>query len=75
MRDGWMVGQDDELLFWVPLEHRDVLCLDYAETTWGRPTKVDLYKFKFGSEWTECIDQEWLKGLEERGQRVGKLLG
>jgi len=36
--------------------------------------KVDLSNFKFGTEWTECIDQEWLKGLEERGKRVGKLL-
>jgi len=24
MKDGWMVGQ---LLFWIPLEHRKVLCL------------------------------------------------
>jgi len=75
MRDGWMVSQDDELLFWVPLEHRQVLCLHYVETTWGRPMKVDLSKFKFGTEWTECIDQEWVKGLERREKRVGKLLG
>jgi len=29
----------------------------------------------FGNEWTECIDQEWLKVLEERRKRVGKLPG
>jgi len=69
-----MVGQDDGLLFWVPSEHRRVLCLPHAETIWERPMKVDLSNFKFGTEWTECIDQEWLKGLEERGKRVGKLL-
>jgi len=23
MNNGWVVGQDDELLFWIPLEHRE----------------------------------------------------
>jgi len=73
--DGWMVGQDDELLFWVPLEHREVLCPSQVETIWERPTKVDFSNFKFGTKWTECIEQEWLKGLDERGKRVGRLLG
>jgi len=71
MRNGWMVGQDNELLFWVPLEHRKVLCLPRVETIWERPVKVDLSNLKFGTEWTECIDKEWLKGLEERGKWVG----
>jgi len=80
MTDGWMVGQGNELLFWVPLEHRKVLCLPYVElppveTVLGRATKVDLPNFKFGTQWTECIDQEWQKGLDERGKRVGRLLG
>ena len=71
-RDGWMVGEDNELLFWVPSEHRQVLCLPHTDMIWERPTKVDLSHFKFGTKWTECIDQKW---LEERGQRLGKLLG
>ena len=77
MRDGWMVGQDNELLFWVPLEHRQVLCLHHVETIWiwGWPMKLDLFNFKFGIEWTECIDQEWLKELDGRGKRVWRLLG
>jgi len=75
MTDGWMVGQDNELLFWVPFEHREVLCLPHTETIWERQMKLDLSNFKFGTEWTECIGQEWLKELEERGTRVGKLLG
>ena len=70
-----MMGQDNELLFWVPLEHRVVLCLPHVEMIWERPVKVDVFNFKFCFEWTECIDQEWLKGLKERGKRVGKLLG
>jgi len=74
-QDGWMVGQDDELLFWVPLEHRRVLCPPQVVTIWQRPPKVDFSNFWFGTEWTECIDKEWLKGLEERGKKVGRLLG
>jgi len=74
MEDGWMVGQDDELLFWVPVEHREVLCLPHVEMFGGRPTKVDLSRFRYGSKWTECIDQGWLKELEERGKRMARLL-
>jgi len=72
--DGWMVGQDHELLFWVPLEHREVLCLPHIEMIWGEPTKVDLSMFRYGSKWTECIDQGWLKELEERGKGMARLL-
>ena len=77
MRDRWMAGQDNELLFWVPLEHRQVLCLPHVETIWiwGWPKKLDLFNFKFGIEWTEFIDQEWLKELDGRGKRVWRLLG
>jgi len=73
-RNGWMMGQENELLFWVPLEHRKVLCLPRVEPIWERPVKVDLSNLKFGTKWTECIDKEWLKGLEERGKRAGKIL-
>jgi len=74
MEDGWTVGQDHELLFWVPVEHRKVLCLPHVEMIWDRPTKVDLSRFRYGSKWTECIDQGWLKELEERGKRMARLL-
>jgi len=74
IKDGWMVGQDHELLFWVPLEHREDLCLRHVEMTWGRSTKVDLSRFRYGSKWTECIDQRWLKELEESGERMARLL-
>jgi len=74
LEDGWVVGQDHELLFWVPLEHREVLCLPHVEMIWGRPTKVDLSRFRYGSKWTECIDQGWLKELEESGKRMARLL-
>jgi len=74
VKDGWVVGQDDELLFWAPLEHREDLCLPHVEMIGGRPTKVDLSRFRCGSKWTECIDQEWLNELEESGKRMARLL-
>jgi len=73
MKDGWM-GQDHELLFWVPLEHREDLCLPHVEMIGGRPTKVDLSRFRYGNKWTECIDQGWLKELKEKGKRMARLL-
>ena len=68
MRDGWVVGQTNELLFWVPHEHRKVLCLSHVEMIWSRPTKVDLSRFRYGSKWIECIDQEWLKESTDLSQ-------
>ena len=68
--NGWMVGEDDELLFWVPSEHRRVLCLPHAEMIWERPTKVDLSHFKFGTEWTKCIDQSWLEEIKDRKRKL-----
>jgi len=61
-----MVNQDNELLFWVPLEHRKDLCLLHVGMIGGRPTQVDLSNFRYSSKWTECIDQVWLKQLKER---------
>ena len=75
MRDGWMLGQDDDLLFWVPLEHRRVLCLPHVETIWDKPTKLGLSSFRYGRKWTECIDLGWLKKVKEREKEMGRLLG
>jgi len=72
MKNGWV--EDHELLFWVPFEHREDLCLPHVEMTWGRSTKVDLSRFRYGSKWTECIDQGWLKELEESGKGMARLL-
>jgi len=74
IRDGWVIDPDDELLFWIPLEHRQVLCLPRGETVGAQPTKVDLATFTYGSKWTECVDKKWLKELEEREQGTGRLL-
>ena len=75
MKDGWMVGQDNESLFWVPFEHRKNLCpLPQFETILGRSTKLDTSDFRYGNKWTECIDKDWLKELEDKEKKVGKLL-
>jgi len=74
IRDGWMISQDDESPFWVPLEHREVLCLPYVEMIWGRPMTVDLCRFRYGSKWTECIDQGMVERTREREMEIGRLL-
>ena len=77
MRDGWVMGQDDEPLFWVPIEHRkDVYvppCIVVIKAP-QVPTILDLSNSRFGRKWTECIDKEWLRELEKKEKDVGNLL-
>jgi len=79
MQDGWVVvGQDNEPLFWVPVEHRESLCVLLPRVVFGTPRKkttaVDLSNSRFGRKWTECIDKEWLREVERKGKEIGKLL-
>jgi len=37
-------------------------------------TNLDFYNSRFGRKWTECIDKEWLKELEQKEKEVGNLL-
>ena len=47
MKDGWLIGQDNESLFWVPVKHRNNLCLlQQSETIWGQSTKLNLSNFR-----------------------------
>jgi len=77
MRDGWVMGRDDEPLFWVPIEHRkDVYappCNVMIKAS-QVPTILDFSNSRFCREWTECIDKEWLRELEEKEKEVGNLL-
>ena len=34
MQDGWMVGRDNEALFWVPVEHRESMRANAQSGTW-----------------------------------------
>jgi len=78
MTDGWVVGRDDEPLFWVPVEHRENLCMPPRRVVPGIPrkkeTSVDLSNSRLGRKWMECIDNEWLREVEQKGKEIGNLL-
>jgi len=77
MMDRWVIGQDNEPLFWVPIEHRkDVyvqLCRVVIEAL-QISTILDFSNSRFGRKWTECIDKAWLRELEKKEKEVGNLL-
>jgi len=77
MRDGWVMGQDDEPLFWVPIEHRKDVYVPACRVVIKAPevpTILDFSNSRFSREWTECIDKEWLRELEKKEKEVGNLL-
>jgi len=77
MRDGWVMGQDNEPLFWVPIEHRKDVYVPPCRVVIKAPevpTILDFSNSRFGREWTECSDKEWLRELEEKEKEVGNLL-
>jgi len=77
MVDGWVMDQDNELLFWVPVEHRKDVYVPPCRVAIKAPqisTILDLSNSRFGKKWTECIDKEWLRELEKKEKEVGNLL-
>jgi len=78
MTDGWVVGRDNQPLFWVPVEHRENLCMPPPRVVPGIPRKeetvVDLSNSRLGRKWMECIDNEWLREVERKGKEMGNLL-
>ena len=73
IKDGWMMGQDNAPLFWVPSEHRESLWVPLPKVvigvSGGKVMGLDLSSSRLGNEWTECIDKGWLKTLEEKGSK------
>jgi len=64
------------LLFWVPVEHGNNLCvLPSHRVVIGfsqrKATSVDLYNWRFGRNWTECTDKEPLRELERKEKEIG----
>jgi len=53
MRDGWMMGQDDKPLFWVPVEQMEHLYVPLFDIS----TIMDFSNSRFGKMWAECIDR------------------
>ena len=75
MTDGWVVGWDNERLFWVPVEHRVNLCVQSSRVIpREKTTRVDLSNTMLGRKWTEFIDKEWLTKVERKGKEIGNLL-
>jgi len=78
MTGGWVVGRDNEPLFWVPVEHRKNLYVLRPGVVLGIPGKketvVDLSTSRLGRKWMECIDNEWLREVERKGKEMGNQL-
>jgi hypothetical protein len=56
--DGWMYGEDEELLLWIPPIHRPYL--HKANTVWivGKDgTEVDFSNFVHGLDWVTVYDR------------------
>ncbi|KAJ7195989.1 hypothetical protein C8J57DRAFT_1421250 [Mycena rebaudengoi] len=54
---GWMKGEGDELLFWVPPENRAGLWFpDTLAIVGQHPTTVDLSRFVHGEYWIDCYE-------------------
>jgi len=72
---GWVMGQNGEPLFWVPVEHRkDVLLCRVVISAPQMSTILDFSNSRIGRKWTECIDKEWLRELEQKEKEVGNRL-
>ena len=53
--NGWVLGENGELLFWVPPHHR--FCLHKANNTriiGPNETQLDFGNARWGEEWTQC---------------------
>jgi len=77
MVDGWVMGQDDKPLFWVPVEHRERLHMPpFKMVIEGSQmsTILDLSNSRPCKKWTECIDKGWLRELEEKEKEIGNVL-
>ena len=77
MRDRWVMSQNNELLFWVPIEHRRHLYMPPSRVVIDGSqisTVLDLSNSRFGRKWTECIDKNWLRDLKRKEKEVGNLL-
>ena len=76
IKDEQMIGQDNKLLFWVPVKHRKNICLlSQSKITWGWSTKLNLSNLRYNNKCTGCIDKEWLKELEDKKMKMTRLLG
>ncbi|GJJ09203.1 hypothetical protein Clacol_003425 [Clathrus columnatus] len=53
--DGWVITQNDELLFWVPQDYHQRLHIPRLKYIVGeKPIELDLSSFSHGQSWTSC---------------------
>jgi len=62
--DGWMLGPNSELLFWVPPCHREGLWTPkevyvIAEMV----TRLDMSRFVHGKSWQDCVLRSGVDGM------------
>ncbi|GJJ11131.1 hypothetical protein Clacol_005362 [Clathrus columnatus] len=54
-KDGWIITQKDELLFWVPNMYHETLYIPKLKfIIEGRATELDLSSFSHGQSWASC---------------------
>ncbi|GJJ10673.1 hypothetical protein Clacol_004900 [Clathrus columnatus] len=57
--DGWVITQNDELLFWAPQDYHQRLHIPKLKFMIGmKATELDLSSFSHGQSWTSCIDRD-----------------
>ncbi|KXN87181.1 Vegetative incompatibility protein HET-E-1 [Leucoagaricus sp. SymC.cos] len=57
VQNGWVIGRDDELLFWIPPWNRNGLWWPRNTAVLaGTTMKLDLTKFEYGLNWQRCGD-------------------
>jgi hypothetical protein len=65
MEDGWMLGPDRQLLFWIPPDYRTSLYRPSTRFVIGRNAiHLDLSNFAQGTNWVECFQE---RHLDSRG--------
>ena len=78
MADEWVIGQDNEILFWAPVKHKKNLCMPSPRIVLGGPqwkaTRMDFSVSRLCRKWTECIDKKWLRELKQKEKEVENLL-
>jgi hypothetical protein len=55
LHNGWVLGSQSELLFWVPPTHRIGLWAPRNTAIMGRhTTRLDFHHFVHGKDWQQC---------------------
>lgn len=71
IEDGWVIGPNNELLFWVPPQIRRGLCWPRTKAILGATMHtLDLSTFEHGAMWTRCQQARSTDNQEENTQHL-----